>query len=759
MSTAKYLGAALLCAAAGAPFVRAQGITLTPPPAGYLPTTGLMPNGAPYPGNTASFTATIVNSNVQAIITFKIEAVTGFPGDAMNHGMQLQGDPDFKFVAALNPGFTISPNGLTATANAIANSKTIVLSSFDFGGRCEIATFAAFVAGSAFHLVPEDADGDTLPDFYESTQNVVLPCCFDTDGDGIPDAHEDDDPDRPVAANAGPAVIPDSRTPLGLIGDGLVAYEEYRGFFAKGLHVRTPADRKDVFAHCEANVALAGTFVELGFFPNLLNFNVRSIANTEWNSTAGRIINVNRAGIVGATLQRALRVRRNDTLAGGGFPILGAAFPVAGAPPNQSPNESAYIDVNVILHQRAASGDDAIAFEASPGGPVEVIKTGANGICQSPAATAGATGDDDLQVIPVGQGQPNQLCIQNGAGFALVTAPAGDDVKVGQTIHTGPNGICNTAKVPGSTDIQVIALGRGKANSVGVRPGANGILQSTRGRAAGPDGDLCTADDVFPPLNAAQRLDSLRESVGHECGHGCHAEHHFCLGGFQTIPIGDGLANTAAINTGANGLCQTARAGDDVQMIAVGNGQPDQPCVVGLGVFVGAVPLGDDTYLFPFTLIGSGPNGICETPATVADVQIIPVGQGAPNRPCVSTGPDGICQTTRVVDDVQVIIVGRGQANAPAASFPSGTAGQVLFDNGGMPVPLGDDVITAGAAGMPDTLDTGPNGIMENAVIFIGSTFGPGMAISILTSNLLVPVPNTYSMDDLDQIRFHLKHP
>ena len=131
------------------------------------------------------------------------------------------------------------------------------------------------------------------------------------------DGEEDDDPERPVLANAGPDSYPGARTDQGLTGDGLVAFEEYRGFFIMGTHTRTTTETKDVFAGIDGN---AGGLisVQLGFFDNLAGFNVHEIQATtppiEWDGTATRFVNSQRAGIPGATDQRALRVVRNDTL-------------------------------------------------------------------------------------------------------------------------------------------------------------------------------------------------------------------------------------------------------------------------------------------------------------------------------------------------------------------------------------------------------------------------------------------------------------
>lgn len=67
------------------------------------------------------------------------------------------------------------------------------------------------------------------------------------------------------------------------------------------------------------------------------------------------------------------------------------------------------------------------------------IITGANGVCETTA-----TGDD-VQVIPLQQGQPNQVAIRYGINnFRDTPSSFGDDITDSNYIHTGANGICET---------------------------------------------------------------------------------------------------------------------------------------------------------------------------------------------------------------------------------------------------------------------------------------------------------------------------
>lgn len=109
------------------------------------------------------------------------------------------------------------------------------------------------------------------------------------------------------------------------------------------------------------------------------------------------------------------------------------------------------------------------------------ITTGADGI----ANTAASGGDTTL--IPLGTGLPNAVCITAGANGVLNTvvavAPA-DDVIVGTTITAGANGKCETTAnvVLPADDVQVIAVGKGQANTLAITPtGTAGVMSTAVG--------------------------------------------------------------------------------------------------------------------------------------------------------------------------------------------------------------------------------------------------------------------------------------
>lgn len=570
-------------------------VTLTATPDAYLPQNS----------NMVSFTAEILPAALTDDIRFELVDVSDFPGDAMNHGMQGDLDPDFKFEAAGNPTLIVAGNQLSATTQAPANIATAQVTAFDYGAVAKIR--AVLVGRGCVSLkrnLPKDSDCDRLPDAYENLQPDIDHDKADTDMDGVKDAEEDDDPERPVVADAGPHLVPASTSVLGLVGDGLVAFEEYRGFFITMAHTRTTTRTKDVFANVDPLVP-----VGLGFFPNLAGFDVRRINDMEWDGIANRYINWQRSGIAGATDQRALRVI-NNVLGGG---VLGNTNPLPGMPYNQSPNEIDFIEINVAAH------------------------------------------------------------------------PAG---------------------MPG--------------------------------QAAGPDAMLCTADDIAVALTAGEAMDALRETVAHECGHGCHVEHNFCTGDEYVIPITHGAPHSINVTTGPDGICNTGAGGDDVPIIMIGQGFPGAVAIIDGGDGLQTLPAGDD--MIVGSTITTGPDGVAQTAAAGNDVQLIMPGNGQPHTDCIDTGADGVSNTPAVGDDVPRIAVGQGEPH------------QVGITDGGDRVinamPGGDDAIV----GL--TVTTGANGIQET-VTWVDNQGN----ISNMTSDVLVPVPSMYSVDDLDQVRFHMKHP
>ncbi|MCH7924796.1 MAG: hypothetical protein IIC51_04610, partial [Planctomycetes bacterium] len=96
---------------------------------------------------------------------------------------------------------------------------------------------------------------------------------------------------------------------------------------------------------------------------------------------------------------------------------------------------------NAVAITAGLNGTLDTAPVADDGVSGDTITTGPDGICNTTAA------GDDVQVIPVGQGQAGQTCVGQGVNAFRDTPNGdvlGDDVVSGADVTTGPDGVCNT---------------------------------------------------------------------------------------------------------------------------------------------------------------------------------------------------------------------------------------------------------------------------------------------------------------------------
>jgi hypothetical protein len=108
---------------------------------------------------------------------------------------------------------------------------SITITSHDYGGSTVILAETSYGGGISGELkIPMDKDDDDLPDAWEVAHgfNPVKP---DSDVDGLPDKQEDED--RSLNNED--------------IGDGLTAFEEYRGVMWEDIHYRLYPNKKNLF--------------------------------------------------------------------------------------------------------------------------------------------------------------------------------------------------------------------------------------------------------------------------------------------------------------------------------------------------------------------------------------------------------------------------------------------------------------------------------------------------------------------------------
>jgi len=209
----------------------------------------------------------------------------------------------------------------------------------------------------------------------------------------------------------------------------------------------------------------------------------------------------------------------------------------------------------------------------------------------------------------------------------------------------------------------------------------------------------------------------------------------------QRIPPGRGEQNAVVVDTGANGICETAAAKGDLQAANVGQGARNRNALrCGPNRIVDTIAQGDDVQLVApggvcrnanQAIVDTGDNGIPET-APVGDDTFAPgIALGVPpaNTPCVLAGADGIGQTlTPAGDDVQLIFAGHAEPNTDVVRCgPDGIA-ETSANNAA----AGDDVqlVPPGAVCTQNqaVVDSGADGIAATRAQ------GPDLRIELVRS-------------------------
>jgi hypothetical protein len=192
----------------------------------------------------------------------------------------------------------------------------------------------------------------------------------------------------------------------------------------------------------------------------------------------------------------------------------------------------------------------------------------------------------------------------------------------------------------------------------------------------------------------------------------------------QRIAPGNGLQNAVVVDTGTNGICETAAASADLQAAAVGQGSANRAGVrCGPNRDADTTAQGDDVQLIAVggtcrnanaVVIDTGANGIPESVPVGDDTFVPGIALGVPpaNTPCVLAGADGVAQTPGPAgDDVQRIAAGAAEPNADVVRCGPNRLAETRANNLGG----GDDVqvVPIGQACTPNqvVVDTGADGI------------------------------------------------
>jgi hypothetical protein len=207
----------------------------------------------------------------------------------------------------------------------------------------------------------------------------------------------------------------------------------------------------------------------------------------------------------------------------------------------------------------------------------------------------------------------------------------------------------------------------------------------------------------------------------------------------QVIAPGTGLQSAVVINSGADGICNTAAAVGDIQSATVGGATPNLTEVrCGPNKIVESTAGGDDVQLIAVgstcqnanrAVADTGPNGIPETVLVGDDTYAGGMALGVPpaNTACVIAGADGIAQTSPPAgDDNQVLVLGAAAANSDVIVcgpnlIADTTANNFATGDDVQLVPVGNActanqaIVDSGADGIATTRAEGPDLVIKVA--------------------------------------------
>ena len=170
---------------------------------------------------------------------------------------------------------------------------------FHFAGWAKLHAQAGRCQASPPRRIPRDTDFDDLPDAIEVMWEALgfnkLSAKDFVRDNAVPEAHTDVD-DKPKSEGEEP----------GILGDGVTAWEEYRGFFVGAQQQRTSPLTKDLYVRSEIKVAGGGGPAGVGWLVNFPDLQVQPIDQGEMDQD--RQINFNNLGHFGATPQHALHL-------------------------------------------------------------------------------------------------------------------------------------------------------------------------------------------------------------------------------------------------------------------------------------------------------------------------------------------------------------------------------------------------------------------------------------------------------------------
>jgi hypothetical protein len=253
----------------------------------------------------------------------------------------------------------------------------------------------------------------------------------------------------------------------------------------------------------------------------------------------------------------------------------------------------------------------------------------------------------------------------------------------------------------------------------------------------------------YPVLADQQEIapgTGLQSAIVADTGANGLCETTAATGDIQAAPVGGATPNRNEIRCGTNKTVESLAAGDDVQLIAFGGTCNNANRVV----------------------VDTGPNGIPETALGGDDTYAggIVFGVAPANTPCVIAGADGVAQTAAAAgDDAQLLLAGTAAANSDvvlcgpnlvadttANNFAAGDDVQLVPV--GNACTAGQAVVDSGADGIATTRAEGPDlliKVAKSTKVNIGSGDATGsktikLEVSNVEFGLTAPANRLYKL-------------
>lgn len=193
-----------------------------------------MPMGA---GNTLKIKARIKEpAGMTGRFEFKLEDVSKEPGICMNCPADDADTTHDLSIAPVGPGLVFGGDGQSAKTDTNMNEVMIIVQVRDWGAFGKLSAKAKLLIGG------EEVE---IPATFEKTGEPYVTIPKDQNSNSIADAWEEHTGVYPCAGDADDDDTPEGRCS----GDGLSAYEEYRGFYVQGFHKRLNPKKKDLFVY------------------------------------------------------------------------------------------------------------------------------------------------------------------------------------------------------------------------------------------------------------------------------------------------------------------------------------------------------------------------------------------------------------------------------------------------------------------------------------------------------------------------------